>query len=145
MGELLKQEEQRRRMAEMRKYLDKQVHERQVKEQRNKEFDRCEKPIDDPATLPMGTEIDPEEEQYVKMALRRALEQQVVEKEEDRKATKAGDLKEQQHVLNCVAHEMQQARYRELSQRRDRSDMLNSTWAKQDELKKRELALDKAL
>ena len=37
------------------------------------------------------------------------------------------------------------ARFRELSQRRDQADMLKSTWAKQDQLKKLELEIEKGL
>ena len=37
------------------------------------------------------------------------------------------------------------ARFRELSQRRDQADMLKSTWAKQDQLKKLGLEIEKGL
>ena len=105
---------------------------------------RSELPINDPATLPMGTEIDPEEEQFVKLALRRALDNQVAAKEMERKATHEDDLSQQKQILNCVAHEMKLARARDLTQRRDRQEMLNGTWQKQQQLRNVELSLDKA-
>ena len=48
------------------------------------------------------------------------------------------------HVLNCVALEMRQARFRELSQKRDQAEALQTTWKKQEQLKKLELEIEKA-
>lgn len=143
-GEMLKQEENRRRVADMKSYLDSQIADKKTKHQMTKSLERSELPINDPATLPMGTEIDPEEEQFVKLALRRALDNQVAAKEVERKATHEDDLSQQKQILNCVAHEMKQARARDLTQRRDRQEMLNGTWQKQQQLRNVELSLDKA-
>ena len=68
---------------------------------------------------------------------------QVEEKKSAAAQIAATDKVQQQHVLNCVALEMRQARFRELSARRDQSEMLRSTWDKQGQLKKLELDIEK--
>ena len=102
-------------------------------------------PATPPSLFRSGTEVDEGEEAYVKMALRRALEQQVEIKDHQKKVKEKEDLQQQQHVLNCVAKEMQQARFREMAQRRERSDVLSDSWQKQQKLKQIERGLDKAL
>lgn len=144
--ELLKQEEQRRRMEEMKTYLEMQKREKLAKDAANKLDERTDETAGGVTpTLPTGIEPDPEEEFYVKQALRRALDGQVEHKARAKEAAVQQDKAQQQHVLNCVALEMRQARFRELSQRRDQADMLKSTWAKQDQLKKLELEIEKGL
>jgi len=143
-GERLKEEETRRRVADMKSYLDGQIADKRTKSQMTKALERTEVPINDPTTLPAGTEIDPDEEQFVKMALRRALDNQVAAKEVERKNIHEEDLSQQKQILNCVAHEMKQARFRDLTLRNDRREMLNGTWQKQQQLRNTELALDKA-
>ena len=68
----------------------------------------------------------------------------MAQKQQAKSAAHQLEAQQQQHVLNCVALEMRQARFRELSQRRDQSEMLRSTWSKQNELKKLETSIEKA-
>ena len=93
--------------------------------------------------LPVGIEPDPEEEFFVKKALRRALDGQVQQKQQAKSSAHQLENQQQQHVLNCVALEMRQERFRDLSHRRDTSEMLSATWKKQGELKKIELDIEK--
>ena len=72
--------------------------------------------------LPVGIEPDPEEEFFVKKALRRALDGQVQQKQQAKSSAHQLENQQQQHVLNCVALEMRQERFRDLSHRRDTSD-----------------------
>ena len=64
--------------------------------------------------LPVGIEPDPEEEFFVKKALRRALDGQVQQKQQAKSSAHQLESQQQQHVLNCVALEMRQARSRDL-------------------------------
>jgi len=64
--------------------------------------------------LPVGIEADPEEEFFVKKALRRALDGQVQQKQQAKSSAHQLESQQQQHVLNCVALEMRQARSRDL-------------------------------
>ena len=142
--ELLKQEETRRRMEDMKRYLEVQKREKLAKDAR----DKLDARTDDhaggtTATLPTGIDTDPEEEFYVKQALRRALDGQVAQKQSVKAQTSEAERRQEQHVLNCVALEMRQARFREISQQRDQKQMLASTWKKQEELRKVELEIDK--
>ena len=130
-------------MAHMRSYLEGQVKEKATKVAVAKQEALDEVPIDSPATLPMGTDPDPDEDQYIKMALRHALDQQVVMKQTSVQQSKEEDLREQRHALDCIAREMQNTRFRELEQREDRKQMLDSAWSKQQKLKKMELDLDR--
>jgi len=141
-SELLKQEEQRRRLLEMRAYLDAQVDTKKAAVDREKRLLKTEVPISDPATLPMGIEPDAEEEAYVKMALRQALDHQVDSKYKHKAQSKADEKQQEQYTLSCVAREMQQARFRDLEAKRDRAQMLTSTWEKQNSLKRYERKLD---
>jgi len=142
-AELLKEEERKRRMAHMRNYLATQVKDKETKKKAAKREALNEVPIDSPSTLPMGTDPDPDEDEYIKMALRHALDQQVVSKHTSQRQTKEEDLREQQHALDCIAREMQQARFRDLEVREDRKQMLDTTWSKQQKLKKMELELER--
>ena len=95
------------------------------------------------AALPVGIEPDAEEEFFVKKALRRALDGQVQQKQQAKSTAHQMEHQQQQHVLNCVALEMRQERFRDLSHRRDTSEMLSATWKKQGDLKKLELDIEK--
>ena len=96
------------------------------------------------ATLPRGSEIDAEEEAYVKMALKHALDGQVERKVQTQVDEKVAALSAEQQALGHVAVEMQEARYRAYSERREQEVALRSTWAKQQQLKLMEATLDKA-
>jgi len=142
--ELLKLEENRRRMDDMKRYLDVQKREKLAKDAQAK----LEMRTDDDAggtttALPAGMEADPEEEFFVKKALRRALDGQVQQKQQAKSSAHQLESQQQQHVLNCVALEMRQERFRDLSHRRDTSEMLSATWKKQGELKKIEFDIEK--
>lgn len=143
-AELIKNEEQNRRLDEMRSYLESQVSDKQGKARSARDAKLGEQPhLEHVPTVPMGTEPEPEEEAYIKAALRRTLDGQVAQKERSSHQAKAEDLEEQQHVLNCVALEMQQARYREATRRKDRAELLKDTWNKQRALKTRAESLDR--
>ena len=57
---------------------------------------------------------------------------------------KTESLTAEQQALSHVASEMQEARYRAYSERREQETALRSTWAKQQQLKLMEATLDKA-
>jgi len=57
---------------------------------------------------------------------------------------KVASLRAEQQVLGHVAHEMQEARFRAFSEKREQEAALRSTWAKQQQLKLMESTLDKA-
>lgn len=143
-AELLKGEENRRRMTEMRAYLERQVRDKEKAKTIQKEH-KMHEPIGGPiATLPRGSEIDAEEEAYVKMALKHALDGQVERKVQTQVDEKVAALSAEQQALGHVAAEMQEARYRAYSERREQEVALRSTWAKQQQLKLMEATLDKA-
>lgn len=48
-------------------------------------------------------------------------------------------------MLNAVATEMQQDRYRELSEKRDRSGDLNMAWQRQQHLKVKEAQIERLM
>merc|ERR1719291_877621 len=141
-AELLKQEEQRRRIAEMRSYLDQQVDNKKATKEFEKRLLKTEVPINDPSALPAGCDPDPDEEVYVKIALRQALDHQVDSKVKLKQQSQAEEKQQEQYTLSCVAKEMQQARFRDLESKRDRAQMLTSTWEKQNSLKRYERKLD---
>ena len=131
-------------MTEMRSYLDRQVRDKAAAKATQKELQKSEPPLRYIPALPQGAEIDDEEEAYVKMALKHALDGQVERKHLTREEEKASELRAEQQVLGHVAAEMQEARYRAFSDRRDQEAALRSTWAKQQQLKLMEATLDKA-
>ena len=92
----------------------------------------------------MGSQIDAEEETYVKMALKHALDGQVERKKEMAVMEKAADLQQEQRALGHVAREMQEARFRIWSERKQQEEALRSTWAKQQQIKLMEATLEKA-
>lgn len=144
-AELLKSEEQRRRMGEMRSYLERQMSDKEA----SRAAQRLEARSDTLAgrqisSLPSGSDIDAEEEAYVKMALKHALDGQVERKESSAAQSKASELQQEQQALNHVAREMQEARFRSWSERKQQEEALRSTWAKQQQLKLMEATLDKA-
>jgi len=143
-AELLKGEENRRRMAEMRAYLDRQVRDKGTAKQHAREVKLAETAGHPIATLPRGSEIDAEEEAYVKMALKHALDGQVERKNHVKIEEKVASISAEQQALGHVAAEMQEARYRAYSERREQESALRSTWAKQQQLKLMEATLDKA-
>jgi len=143
-AELLKSEEQRRRMAEMRGYLERQMTDKDKVKATMRLEARNE--VTNPAvsTLPTGSGIDAEEEAYVKMALKHALDGQVERKEMTKMSSKADELHQEQRALNHVAREMQEARFRSWTERKQQEEALRSTWAKQQQLKLMEATLEKA-
>jgi len=143
-AELLKSEEQRRRMGEMRSYLERQMKEKEQSKAVGKLEARHEARNSPVAALPTGSDIDAEEEAYVKMALKNALDGQVERKEQTKLVAKATDLKQEQQALGHVAREMQEARFRIWSERKQQEEALRATWAKQQQLKLMEATLDKA-
>lgn len=142
-SEVLKQEENRLRMAEMKAYLAKQASEKRAKQQEERLKKAQEPPISLPRTLPAGADVDREEEAYVKMAIKHALDHQVDHKMRREKETKEEELEEQKHALNVVAEEMQQMRFREATHKREQSQMLSHMWSRQNHLRKMELELDR--
>jgi len=143
-AELLKHEEQRRRMGEMRAYLERQVKDKEHVREKEKVFKKMELAGRPVATLPTGSEVDADEEAYVKMALKHALDGQVERKEHTKVAEKAADLQQEQQALGHVAREMREARFRNWSERKQQEEALRSTWAKQQQLKLMEATLNKA-
>ena len=145
-AELLKSEEQRRRMAEMRAYLDRQIKDKaSTKAAARLEARHANSlPAGRVSALPTGSDIDAEEEAYVKMALKHALDGQVERKEAVKVESKAAELQQEQRALSHVAREMQEARFRSWSERKQQVEALRSTWAKQQQLKLMEATLDKA-
>mmetsp|Transcript_27577 Transcript_27577/g.60491 ORF Transcript_27577/g.60491 Transcript_27577/m.60491 type:complete len:595 (+) Transcript_27577:103-1887(+) len=142
-SELLKQEETRRRMEHMRNYLAAQVGDKKSKDEAARLEALHERPYSNPTTLPRGSEPEEGEEQYVKMALKHALDQQVEERRQIATAIKQEHLQEERKALDCISREMQQARFREIAARKDQKEMLDHTWQKQAQLKKMELSLDR--
>lgn len=145
-AELLKGEEQRRRLAEMRSYLEKQMNDKEAERAHTRVQERAlgltgKLPI---SALPTGSEIDQEEEAYVKMALKHALDGQVERKEQTKVHIKSQDLAQEQQALSHVAREMQEARFRTWSERKQQEEALRATWAKQQQLKLMEATLEKA-
>jgi len=143
-AEVLKGEENRRRMAEMRAYLDRQVRDKEAAGRHAREAKLSETAGHPISTLPKGSEIDAEEEAYVKMALKHALDGQVERKNSVKVDERVASLSAEQQALSHVAAEMQEARYRAYSERREQENALRSTWAKQQQLKLMEATLDKA-
>jgi len=143
-AELLKSEEQRRRMGEMRSYLERQMKDKAHKTAAQKLEARHETSPSVVAVLPTGSDIDADEEAYVKMALKHALDGQVERKEQAKISAKVEDLKQEQQALGHVAREMQEARFRSWSERKQQEEALRSTWAKQQQLKLMEATLEKA-
>ena len=143
-AELLKQEEQGRRLEAMKTYLEKQMGDKQVKKDDARAQKLSEKPhLEYVPTVPMGTEPEPEEEMYIKAALKKTLDSQVDYKQQNKAAAKADELQHERHALHCVAVEMQQARLRDAARRADRTEMLRSTWDRQASLKKVEHEFNK--
>ena len=143
-AEVLKSEEQRRRMAEMKAYLDRQVRDKAAAKAVQKDLQLNEPANRYISALPMGAEIDEEEETYVKMAIRHALDGQVERKQTSIEEEKVASLRAEQQVLGYVAQEMQEARYRAFSEKKEQAAALRSTWAKQQQLKLMEATLDRA-
>jgi len=143
-AEVLKGEENRRRLTEMRSYLERQVRDKAAAKSTMKELQRGEPAARHIPALPSGAEIDDEEEAYVKMALKHALDGQVERKIQTIEDEKVASLRAEQQVLGHVAHEMQEARFRAFSEKREQEAALRSTWAKQQQLKLMESTLDKA-
>ncbi len=134
-------------MQEMKAYLELQIADKQKRTAASKLEERHE--IDaargaSVATLPVGSEIDADEEAYVKMAMKHALDGQVHHKVVRQAQAKESELRQEQHQLSCVAAEMQEARYRTWSERREQEASLRTTWAKQQQLKLMEVTLEKA-
>ena len=143
-AELIKAEEQKRRMGEMKAYLDSQVREKESREALRKLSERAEAASRGPVTvLPVGIEPDPEEEEFVKYALKKTLDNQVERKARDAVDEKARALREDQTTLNALAIEMRQSRFREMQDRNEQAEMLSATWTKQKALKDMERALGK--
>ena len=143
-AEVLKGEENRRRMSEMRAYLDRQVKDKEAARQAAKESKALEDPRALNRALPAGAAIDGEEEAYVKMALKHALDGQVERKQLVKEEERATELRAEQQALGHVAAEMQEARYRAYSERREQEAALRATWGKQHALKLMEATLEKA-
>ena len=146
-AELLKAEEQRRRMGEMRAYLERQIQDKQAERATYKAESRRTRTrprTARPSGLPGGSEIDAEEEAYVKMALKNTLDQQVERKEKAKVSEKALDLAAEQQALQHVASEMQEARFRTWKERKSQEENLRATWQKQQQLKLMEATLEKA-
>ena len=145
-AELLKSEEQRRRMAEMRAYLDRQIKDKaSTKAAARLEARHANSlPAGRVSALPTGSDIDAEEEAYVKMALKHALDGQVERKEVFAKKEREAEVRQEQQALSHVAREMQEARFRSWSERKQQEEALRATWAKQQQLKLMETTLDKA-
>ena len=73
-----------------------------------------------------------------------ALDGQVERKEMTKVAIKSQDLAQEQQALSHVAREMQEARFRTWTERKQQEEALRSTWAKQQQLKLMEATLEKA-
>jgi hypothetical protein len=69
------------------------------------------------------------------MAIRHALDGQVERKHMSMEEEKVASLRAEQQVLGYVAQEMQEARYRAFSEKKEQAAALRSTWAKQQQLK----------
>jgi len=144
-AELLKTEEQRRRMAEMRSYLERQMKDKEAERASAKVEASVPSPVrGSVSSLPTGSSIDAEEEAYVKMALKHALDGQVQRKEEVKTRERATEVQQEQQALSHVAREMQEARFRSWSERKQQEEALKATWAKQQQLRLMEATLDKA-
>ena len=91
-----------------------------------------------------GSEVDAEEEAYVKMALKHALDGQVERKEASKTNERQQELHQEQEALSHVAREMQEVRFRAYSERKQMEESLRATWAKQQQLKVMEATLQKA-
>ena len=128
----------------MKAYLDSQVREKEQRSALRKLSERAEAASRGPVTvLPTGIEPDREEEEFVKFALKKTLDNQVERKARDAVEEKARALRDDQTVLNALAIEMRQSRFREMQQRNDQAAALSSTWQKQMALKDMERALGK--
>ena len=132
-------------MGEMRAYLERQIQDKQAERATYRRAKENAYLKDGKVSgLPGGSEIDFEEEAYVKMALRHALDGQVERKEKAKVSEKALDLAAEQQALKHVASEMQEARFRTWKDRKSQEESLRSTWAKQQQLKLMEATLEKA-
>jgi len=143
-AELLKAEEQRRRTAEMRTYLEKQMQTRATEREKSKLEERYSVSRLPITSLPTGSEVDAEEEAYVKMALKHALDGQVERNEASKTNERQQELQQEQQALSHVAREMQEVRFRAYSERKQMEESLRATWAKQQQLKVMEATLQKA-
>jgi hypothetical protein len=128
----------------MKAYLDRQVRDKAAAKAVQKDLQLKEPANRYISALPMGAEIDEEEETYVKMAIRHALDGQVERKHMSMEEEKVASLRAEQQVLGYVAQEMQEARYRAFSEKKEQAAALRSTWAKQQQLKLMEATLDRA-
>ena len=131
----------------MRSYLERQIQDKQAERKQFKaELKENAYTSKDGKVsgLPGGSEIDAEEEAYVKMALKNTLDQQVERKEKAKVSEKALDLAAEQQALQHVASEMQEARFRTWKERKSQEENLRATWQKQQQLKLMEATLEKA-
>jgi len=142
-AELLKAEESQRRLTEMRAYLDRQVRDKERAKASQREAMGQEQPSTT-SVLPVGSQIDQEEEAHVKMALKHALDGQVERKRAVIEIEKLASLQAEQQALGHVAQEMQEARYRAYMERREQEHALRSTWAKQLQLRRMQATLEKS-
>jgi len=146
-AELLKHEESRRRAMEMRAYLERQMHDKMHAKAAAKLEARHDDLVRDGvaiSTLPMENNIDDEEEEHVKLALKQTLDAQVMRKHQAKANAQAVELEQQQHALNCVALEMQEKRTRDFVQKQEQKEVLQKTWQLQNDLRKMEASVDKA-
>lgn len=144
-AEVLKSEEHRRRMGEMKAYLQRQAQDKQKAKAEAKVEFRHDIYANGPASavLPLGSEVSAEEEAFVKMATRQALDAQVEHKEAVKKQAKEALLEQEISVLDGVAAEVRESRLREISHKKESQDALRSAWAKQEALRAYEKTLDR--
>jgi len=143
-AELLKQAEQKRRMAEMKRYLDKQVKERKQARNEERETDRLAA-FGLPTTLPMHHDPDPAEAVMVAAAMREALDQQKERKETYERNERDSVIRQEKEMNDRIAIELQQTKYYELVAKRDKAEILNLSWLRQQRLRQLEAEIQKSM
>ena len=121
-AETLKYEEQRRRTAEMRSYLERQMADKkEARTTAKKEAVRDDNLREGMviATLPVEYGMDEADEAHLKLALKQTLDGQVEMKARRKQAEQAADLEQQQHTLTMVAAEMAEKRTRDFVNRQE--------------------------
>jgi hypothetical protein len=143
-AELLKQAEQKRRMTEMKKYLDRQMKDRERQRTTEREAEMI--PAFGLSTaVPMHQDPDPDAAAFVTSAMRKALTQQIEDKEAEKLSTRNQAIQQEKRMMDANAVEIQQAQYRQLTAKRDTASSLHTSWQRQHRLKHLEKEIEKAL
>lgn len=143
-AELLKQAEQRRRVSEMKSYLDRQMKDREKQRSAEREEEKV-LAFGLSTALPMQHDPDPEAAAFVTSTMRKALSEQIEHKDAEKRSTRDQAIQQEKRMMDVNALEIQQAQYRQLTAKLDTASTLNASWQRQHRLKLLEAEIEKAL